>query len=151
MQQDALDDTVLGGNLRHREQPFVGVAPVLIEYAIHPVTLLLGDEGLILVFVKEGDRTAFDSYRHNADTHILRHHIEQRPSKPVHRPQMGIGTTERRHGLAPSSQLTVSTVRRSHTQIAFTHRQVLLLNGSLTCHIRLSETKEYPEVLIQSL
>ena len=103
MQQDALDDTVLGGNLRHREQPFVGVAPVLIENAIHPVTLLLGDEGLILVFVKEGDRTAFDSHRHDTDTHILRHHVKQSTPEPVGGSEMSIGTAERWNGFAPRS------------------------------------------------
>ena len=138
MQQDALDDTVFSGRLRHREQALVGVAAILIEDAVHPVALLLGNQRSVFVLVEEGDGTAFYGHRHDADAHTVGHDIEQRAPEPVGRPQVGIGPAEGRHGLAPLAERAVSTVSGCHAEIAVAHLQVLRFDRSLPYHVRLS-------------
>ena len=101
MQQDAHDNAVLGGNLRHRQQALVRVTPVLVEDVIHPVAILNGDDAGVLVFVEEGDGTALYGHRYDADADIFRNHVEQCPSEPVGWSEVGICSAERRHSLAP--------------------------------------------------
>ena len=94
---------------------------------------------------------ALHGHRHDADTHIIRHSFEQRAPEPVGRTEVSISAAEWRHGLAPCAQLAVSTIGSSHTQKTFTYCHVLLFNGSLTCHIRLSEAEKDPEIRVWRL
>ena len=101
MQQDALDDTILGCNLRHTQQSLVWIAPILIQNVVHPVAIFNGNDSRISVLVEESDRTTLNSHRHDADAYMLRHSFKQRAPKPVGRTKVGISTAEGRHGLAP--------------------------------------------------
>ena len=148
MKQDALDDAIVSGHLGHRQQPLIGVSPVLVEDVVHPVAVFAGDDAGVLVFVEERYGTALNGHRHDADADIFGHRFEQRPSEPVGWAEVGISSAEWWHGLAPCAKLTVRAVGGGHAEKAVAYRQVLLLDGRLSRHVRLPEAEEDPEVMV---
>ena len=78
----ALEQRINLKNYSKDERPIVLSQSVVMRMCLlagladHPVALLLGYEGCILVLVKERYGAAFHCYRHNANAYILWYHVE---------------------------------------------------------------------------
>ena len=152
VQQDALDDARLLGQLPHLDQVRVGVPAVLLDDAGHPPRGRLGVR-LVVRLVEQLDLAPGDRDVHDAHLDVLREVGDHRPAEVVGRAQAGRAPAQGGDGRVPVALLPVELreVDRGQDLEALDLGLVLLLDPREALHVGLPEAEEDVELRVRLL
>ena len=151
MEKNTFDDTRFLCLLRHVDECTERVVIVLSAVVLKPLFRVC-DDAFALVFVEEFDRAS--AHRHVDDTHadILRQVLHHSSSEVVGRRQSCPVSAKRRISRVPLSRFSVLCWHihsRHHLESRVDILTVLVFNGRIALHVRLSEAEVDMEIRVE--